>query len=119
MYRDPDLLRLAQGEKCLVECHPYCLGEEGSTTVAAHSNQLIHNKSKGMKADDCMSVWCCSRCHEWLDQGPETRRKKFKLWDEAWYRQVDEWWKIADNPALKPWKVEAAKRVLAYIGAKK
>ncbi len=57
MYRDPDLLRLAQGEKCLLECHPYCDGDEGSTTVACHSNEIIHNKGKGIKADDCMSVW--------------------------------------------------------------
>lgn len=118
-YRDPDLLRLAQGEKCLLECHPYCDGDEGSTTVACHSNELIHGKGKGIKADDCMSVWGCYKCHCWLDQGPLSKREKAKIFDRAWYKQVNEWWLIADNMALKPWKVEAALRVLNHIGAKR
>jgi hypothetical protein len=117
MYRDPDLLKLAQGQPCLLQCHPYCLGDEGSTTVAAHSNQILHNKSKGLKADDCMSVWACHKCHEWIDQGPESRKKKFKIFNEAWYKQVGEWHKIAQNPTIKPWRKEAAERVLKHIGA--
>jgi len=120
MYRDADLLKLAQGQKCLLECHPYCLGDEGSTTVAAHSNQLIHGKGRGLKADDCMTVWACSRCHDHLDSGDFlSKKQKAKLFDESWYKQVGAWWEIADNPLLKPWRVEAAKRVLAYIGAKR
>ena len=118
-YRDPNLLRLAQGEKCLLECHPYCDGDEGSTTVAAHSNQLIHGKGRGLKADDCMSVWACQKCHHWLDQGPMSKNEKKRLFDKAWFKQVEEWHKVADNPLLKPWKVESAKAVLAHIGAKR
>ena len=118
MYRDPDLLKLAQGERCLLNCHPYCLDDEGSTTVAAHSNQLIHNKGKGLKADDAMSVWACMRCHSHIDSEPYlTKRQKAKIFDEAWYKQVGEWHKIAENPLLKPWKVEAATKVLKHIGA--
>ena len=119
MYRDPNLLKLAQGEKCLLECHPYCYGDEGSTTVAAHSNQLIHGRGRGLKADDCMSVWACHRCHEWLDQGIESKQKKAKIFDNAWYKQVHEWHNIADNPTARPWQREAAKAVLAHIGARK
>ena len=52
MYRDPDLLKLAQGQRCLLNVHPYCDDDEGSTTVACHSNELIHGKGKGIKADD-------------------------------------------------------------------
>jgi len=43
----------------------------------------------------------------------------FKPKKSNWYRQVGEWWNIADNIALKPWKVEAALRVLKHIGAKR
>lgn len=118
MYRDDDLLKLAQGAECLLKCHPYCMGDEGSTTVACHSNQLIHGKGRGLKADDCMSVWGCTRCHDWLDSGGEmTKRQKAKIFDESWYAQVQEWHKIHQNPLLKPWKVEAAERVLKHIGA--
>jgi hypothetical protein len=119
MYRDPDLLKLAKGEKCLLECHPYCDGDEGSTTVAAHSNELIHGKGKGIKADDCMSVWACYKCHCWLDQGTASKREKAKIFDRAWYRQVNEWHDIADTISQKPWRKEAAERVLAHIGAKR
>jgi hypothetical protein len=55
-----------------------------------------------------------------LDSGGEmTKRQKAKIFDGGWYRQVQEWHKIADNPLLKPWKVDAAERVLKHIGAKK
>ena len=120
MYRDPDLLKLAQGEPCLLQVHPRCQGDYGETTVAAHSNELIHGKGKGLKANDCMSVWACYPCHTMFDQeGWKSKREKAKLFDEAWYRQVQEWHKIAENPLLRPWKVEAATRVLKHIGALK
>jgi hypothetical protein len=119
MYRDPDLLKLAKDAQCLLKIHPYCDGDEGSTTVSAHSNELIHGKGRGLKADDCMSVWACHKCHTWLDQGTMTKRQKAKSFDEGWYRQVQEWHKIAQNPLLKPWRKEAAERVLKHIGATK
>jgi uncharacterized CHY-type Zn-finger protein len=119
MYRDPDLLRLAQGQKCLLECHPYCDGDEGSTTVAAHSNELIHGKGRGLKADDCMSVWACHKCHMWIDIGPMSKQEKKKLFDKAWFKQVNEWANIAETMTIKPWKVDAALRVLQHIGKKR
>lgn len=120
MYRDADLLKLAQGQPCLLNCHPYCLGDEGSTTVAAHSNQLIHGKGRGLKADDCMTVWACQKCHDHIDAGSVlSKRQKAKIFDDAWYRQVGEWHKIADTFTIKPWKKEAAERVLKHIGARK
>lgn len=117
MYRNNDVLRLAQGEKCLLEAHPYCSGAEGSTTVAAHSNQLIHGKGKGLKADDSMTVWACYKCHEWLDQGTMDKKAKAKLFDKAWKLQVEEWHKIAESLTIKPWRREAAINVLTHIGA--
>ena len=119
MYRDPDLLKLAQGEQCLFRISPRCQGDYGETTVAAHSNEIIHGKGRGIKANDSMSAWACHACHTMLDQGNEfTKRQKAKIFDEAWYRQVQEWHKIADNPLLRPWKVEAAKRVIRHIEGK-
>ena len=76
MYRDSDLLKLAQGQPCLLNVHPYCDGDLGETTVACHSNQLIDGKGKGLKADDCMTVWGCYRCHTWLDQGDKSKKEK-------------------------------------------
>jgi hypothetical protein len=119
-YRDKDLLKLAQGEKCLLEIHPNCMGDEGSTTVACHSNDLIMGKGKGIKSSDAFSVWGCSPCHSMLDQGNQlSKQEKKKLFDKAWFKQVNEWANIADTMTLKPWKVDAALRVLQHIGAKK
>ena len=119
MYRDADLLKLAQGQPCLLNVHPYCDGDLGESTVACHSNQLIDGKGKGLKADDCMSVWGCYRCHTWLDQGDKSKKEKAKIFDDAWYRQVQEWNKLADSPTIKPWRREAARKVLEHIGAKR
>jgi len=48
-----------------------------------------------------------------------SKREKAKAFDSAWYRQVNEWWNIADTISQKPWRKEAAERVLAHIGAKR
>jgi hypothetical protein len=45
------------------------MDDEGSTTVAAHSNWGEHGKGKAIKAEDSYSVWACWRCHQMLDQG--------------------------------------------------
>lgn len=116
MYRDSDLLKLAKGEKCLLQIADDCLGDEGSTTVAAHSNFMMHGKAKGLKAEDCYSVWACYKCHSIFDQGGVfTREEKADLFYEALLRQIEEWRKIATTPTLKPWKVEAARNALDYL----
>jgi len=100
MYRDKDLLELAKGERCLLQAHPRCYGDHGETTVACHSNLLIHGKGKSLKAEDCYTVWGCYMCHKWLDTS------------QAGYEEKEK----AYSPTMKPWKVEAARRVLAYLG---
>ena len=116
MYRDPDLLKLAKGEKCLLRISDDCMGDEGSTTVAAHSNFMMHGKAKGLKAEDCYSVWACYKCHSIFDQGGVfNREEKAYLFYEALLRQIEEWRKIATTPTLKPWKVEAARNALDYL----
>lgn len=117
MYRDSDLLKLAQGEPCLLEIHPKCMGEEGSTTVAAHSNQMKHGKGKGIKADDCYSVWACHRCHAMFDQGKMNQEDLIAAFELAFQKQLEHWQDIADNIARRPWKQHAARRALEHLGA--
>lgn len=118
MYRDPDLLKLAKGEPCLLQIHDKCMGDEGSTTVAAHSNWMEHGKGKSIKAEDCYSVWACHRCHSMLDQGKMNAEDAIAAWRIAFEIQVEHWRSIADNPCLYPWKVDAARRVLKYLESK-
>ncbi|NBS67744.1 hypothetical protein EBT31_02375, partial [bacterium] len=40
---------MAKGMPCLLRVAQKCLGEEGSTTVAAHSNMGIHGKGKSIR----------------------------------------------------------------------
>jgi hypothetical protein len=116
MYRDANLLKLAKGEKCLLQISDYCFRDEGSTTVAAHSNLMEHGKGKSLKAEDCFTVWSCYKCHSLFDQGGSfTREEKNDLFYEALLRQIEEWRKIATTPTLKPWKVEAAREALDYL----
>lgn len=116
MYRDKDLLAMAQGQECLLMLTRRCMGDEGSTTVACHDNSLQSGKGMGLKADDSRSVWGCYFCHSFFDQGKMEYEEKQEAFEDAYRRQVEEWVKIATNPCLRPWKVEAAKRVLDHIG---
>lgn len=115
MYRDRELLDLAKGMPCLLRVHQNCLGEEGSTTVAAHSNMGIHGKGMGLKADDCYSVWACVHCHGWLDSSKAKQEEKETAWMIGFERQIDQWAEIADNPLMRPWKVNACKRVIEHL----
>ena len=116
MYRDKDLLRLAQGQECLLLISSRCLTDEGSTTVAAHDNSLQSGKGMSLKADDSRTVWGCYHCHAILDQGKLDYEERQQAFVDAYSRQIDEWLKIAQNPCLKPWRIEAAKQVLTHIG---
>lgn len=115
-YRDANLLKLAQGERCLLLAVDRCQTTMSETLTACHSNFLSDGKGKGLKASDAKTVWGCLYCHTWLDQGPAPMTEKKKAWDAAYARQIEEWVKIADNICLKPWKVKAARDVLDYLG---
>jgi hypothetical protein len=116
MYRDKDLLRLAEGQECLLMIHRRCLGDEGSTTVACHDNSLQSGKAMSLKAEDSRTVWGCYFCHSMLDQGQMEYEERQEAFEDAYVRQVQAWAKIASNPCLRPWKVEAAQRVLDHLG---
>jgi hypothetical protein len=44
------------------------------------------------------------------------KKEKQRVWDAAYARQIEEWIKIAENICLKPWRVEAARKVLDHLG---
>jgi hypothetical protein len=116
MYRDKELLQLAQGQECLINIHKYCMGDEGSTTVACHDNSLQSGKGMALKADDSRTVWGCFYCHQLLDQGDMDYYERQEAFEDSYSRQVNEWIKMSQNPCIKPWRREAAQRVLDHIG---
>ena len=115
-YRDKKLLELAEGEPCLLQAAKNCLGGDGSTTVACHSNLLIHGKGRSIKADDHHSVWGCYHCHTWLDSSQTDYDTKNLAFQEAYKRQLHAWMDLADNITIRPWRREAARRVLTHLG---
>ena len=115
-YRNKNLLDLAQGQECLLNISQRCETTEGSTTVACHDNSLQSGKGMSLKADDSYSVWGCYWCHALLDQGRMDYEDKQEVFKQAYTRQIDEWIKIAQNPCLKPWRVDAARHVLDHLG---
>lgn len=118
MYRDKNLLNLAEGQECLFNISRRCWTDEGSTTVACHDNSLESGKGMALKADDSKTVWGCYHCHQLLDQGDLSHEDKKAIFKIAFARQIEEWTKIAESPLLRPWKVEAARKVLDHLGVK-
>lgn len=91
---NPKLLKLARGKPCLMQVAFDCYGVDGSTTVAAHSNELRHGKGKAMKAHDHYSVWACVNCHRWYDESGAGKAEKQKAFEVAHNRQIKEWGKL-------------------------
>lgn len=87
--RNPFLLTMARGQRCLLKVSGVCCGDP-ATTVAAHSNWSEHGKAGVRKADDCYHVWACFACHTWLDQGPAPAEEKRRCWDAAfeWMKEI-------------------------------
>ncbi|WP_213956320.1 nuclease domain-containing protein [Variovorax sp. dw_954] len=74
-HRNPFLLSMARGQRCLLQVAGVC-NDDPSTTVACHSNWSEHGKAGARKADDQYHVYGCSACHRWLDQGPAPAGEK-------------------------------------------
>lgn len=72
------------GEQCYLRVPGGCEGP----VVPCHSNQQIHGKGMGLKADDYYTVPGCRRCHHEIDQGKELSKDgRRAVWDksfEAW-----------------------------------
>lgn len=91
--RNRALLDMARGETCLLGVPGVC-NDDRSTTVACHSNWSEHGKAGARKADDCYSVWGCSACHAWLDQGKAHHQEKRRVFDAAFAWQREIWLQI-------------------------
>lgn len=58
-------------------------GLEGYTQ-AAHSNQIKHGKSKGIKASDEFTAALCLKHHYELDQGKNlSKEERIDMWENA------------------------------------
>jgi hypothetical protein len=110
--RNPHLLNMARGQKCLMLAVHNCLTIDGSTTVAAHQNE---GKGKAMKQHDYMTVWACANCHSWYDQSGAPLAEKRRAFNAAHERQIDEWRKIADSYSANPKDQKAAQLALDKI----
>ena len=100
-HRNPTLLAMARDNYCLLRV-PHVCNFDPRTTVACHSNWAIHGKSGARKADDHYSVWGCSACHSWLDQGKEKKQRKQATFMRAHLEQVQAWRRIAGDITSKP-----------------
>jgi hypothetical protein len=96
-----DLLRLAEGQRCLLMMAKRCWMSDGSTTVAAHSNFVGSNKGMGVKAHDFHTVWACNLCHDVLDQSHRSYEEKKDAFEKAHEIQIEEWKKIVADPLRK------------------
>lgn len=78
MYRNKKLLELAR----LLPCQ-HC-GIEDGTCVAAHSNQLLDGKGRGLKSHDYRIATLCYRCHAEVDQSCTlTKVARIEMWEQA------------------------------------
>lgn len=114
--RNPALLEMARGRPCLLAVPGVCRGGTEST-VAAHSNEARHGKGMARKASDAYTVWGCSACHTWLDQGPARKVLKVAAFMRGHSDQVLAWRQIALNTGEKPRFRKAAQWALDTLNA--
>lgn len=115
-HRNPHLLTMARGMPCLLQVPGVCC-RDSATVVCCHSNLGIHGKAGARKADDQYSVWGCTTCHAWLDQGPAPRARKEAAFMSAHLRQVLAWRAIATDPSAAPRDQAAAQWALERLSA--
>ncbi|WP_431106643.1 nuclease domain-containing protein [Variovorax paradoxus] len=113
--RNPALLAMARGQRCLLQVPGVCRPDP-ATTVACHSNQSAHGKAGARKADDQYSVYGCFACHTWLDQSPAPAAEKIERFTAAHRWMVAIWQDISAGvqPAT-PRERRAAEWALARI----
>jgi hypothetical protein len=116
-HRNPHLLAMARNQPCMLLV-PGCCNHRIDTTVAAHSNWQEHGgKSGARKADDQYTVWGCSACHSWLDQGRAPKAQKQAAFMAAHLRQVLAWREIAGDAGAPTRNRNAARWALELLGA--
>lgn len=112
--RNRRLLDLAQGRRCLLAVPGVCTND-CRTVVACHSNWYDHGKAGARKADDVFTVWGCSACHRWLDQGRARLTEKRHVFDCAHTNQVFWWTHIAADATEKDADRRAAQWALDHL----
>ena len=84
-YRNKKLLKLAQEIPSCTMCGCYNKGN----IVAAHSNQIIHGKGKGIKAHDFAIAFICNNCHYEIDHGQMDKQDKIERWTAAFFKTIE------------------------------
>lgn len=112
-HRNPALLAMARGKRCLFQIPGIC-NSDPRTTVACHENQ---GKGMGTKASDARSAQGCSACHEAYDRGPEPREVKRGWFRAAFGRQVLEWQRVVGDMSYTPRERRAAHWALCLLEA--
>lgn len=113
--RNPALLAMARGQRCLLTVPGVCRPDP-ATTVACHSNQSVHGKAGARKADDQWHVYGCDACHRWLDQGPAPAAEKIERFAAAHSWMVSIWHDIvAGMQSATPKERKAAQWALDRI----
>jgi hypothetical protein len=85
MYRNKKLLEACRQLPCQL-----CQTEDG-TVIAAHSNQLMDGKGKGIKASDYRIAALCFTCHMDIDQGNKlSKEQRREFWENAHRKTIGE-----------------------------
>jgi len=85
-------------EACRALPCQHCGAEDG-TVVAAHSNEGVHGKGRGIKASDEFVAALCQKCHYEVDQGKTlSKDEKSQMWHNAYVKTV----KLLKNERTKP-----------------
>jgi len=69
-------------EACRALPCQHCGAEDG-TVIAAHANNAIYGKGRGIKASDEFVAALCFTCHANLDQGKMSKDEKSQMWHNA------------------------------------
>jgi hypothetical protein len=116
-HKNAHLRDMAQGRDCLMRVPGTC-NFDSTTTVACHSNwSHLGGKGGARKADDEYTVWGCSACHGWLDQGPADAVLKELTFMRAHLAQVLEWRAIAFDTTQPERDRRAAQWALDHLNA--
>lgn len=115
-HRNGHLRYMARGMPCLLRVPGVCT-QDRATVVCCHSNLSTHGKAGARRADDQYSVWGCSACHSWLDQGSAPRAQKTATFMAAHLAQVLEWRAIAFDTRSAPRDRAAALWALGLLNS--
>lgn len=93
-YRNAAILDHARNiEECtFCRVHP-----APGSIVAAHSNQGIHGKAGGRKADDCFIAYLCPTCHGAVDHDREWEQVALYIWNAAHQRSIPMFQHLLDD----------------------